>query len=64
MPEKLRRGLFIFFNHLPYFDDFIIFNCEHKKFILELKESLLLMRDQPCLKKIITSALLYVIDRP
>ena len=50
-------------NHSPSYDDFSILTRENKKFLLELKESLLIMRDKPSLNKNITSAPLYLFDK-
>ena len=43
-------------NHSASYDDFSILTRESKKFLLELKESLLIMRDKPSLNRNITSA--------
>ena len=53
----------IFCNHSASYDDFSILTRENKKFLLELKESLLIMRDKPSLNRNITSAPLYLFDR-
>ena len=45
-------------NHSVSYDDFSILMRENKKCLLELKESLLIMIDKPCLNRNITSALL------
>ena len=50
-------------NHSASYDDFSILTCENKRFLLELKESLLIMTDKPSLSKNITSAPLYLFDR-
>ena len=39
----------LFCNHSASYDDFSILTRENKKFLLELKESLLIMRDKPSL---------------
>ena len=49
--------------HSASYDDFKI-TRENKKFPLELKESLLIMRDNPSLNRNITSAPLYLFDKP
>ena len=54
----------LFCNHLASYDDFSILTRENKEFLLELKESLLIMRDKPSLNKSITSAPLYLFARP
>ena len=53
----------LFCNHSASYDDFSILTRENKKFLLELKESLLIMRDKPSLNRNITSAPLYLFDR-
>ena len=49
--------------HSVSYSDFSTAMRESKKFLLELKESLLIMRDKPSLNRIVTSALLYLFDR-
>ena len=51
-------------NHSTSYDKFSILTRENKKFLLELKESLLIMRDKPSLNRNITSAPLYYSTRP
>ena len=51
-------------NHSESYDGFSIQTRENKKFLLELKENLLIMREQPSLNRNITSAPLYLFDRP
>ena len=36
-------------NFLPFFDNFSVLAHENKKYLLEIKESLLIMRDKPSL---------------
>ena len=48
-------------NHFP--SNFSVLTKENKKFLLELKESLLLMRDKPSLNRKIRSAPLYLFDK-
>ena len=43
-------------NHSVSYEDFSIVTCENKKFLLELKESLLIMRDKLSLNRNITLA--------
>ena len=43
-------------NHYPFFQNFSVLTKENKKFLLELKESLLIMRDKPSLNRNIRSA--------
>ena len=47
-------------NHSASHDDFSILTREKKKFLLELKESLLIMRDEPSLTRSTTSVPLYL----
>ena len=54
---------FLFCNHSAFYDDFSILTRENEKFLLELKESLLIMRDKPSLNRNITLAPLYLFDR-
>ena len=51
----------LFCNHSASYDNFSILTHENKKFLLELKESLLIMRDEPSLNRNITSAPLYLV---
>ena len=53
----------LFCNHSASYDDFSILTRENKTFLLELKESLLIMRDKPSSNRNITSAPLYLFDR-
>ena len=50
-------------NHSPSFENFSVLTKENKKFLLELKESLLIMRDKPSLNRSIRSAPLYLFDK-
>ena len=50
-------------NYLPFFGNFSILEYENKKFLLEIKESLLIMRDKRSLNRNIRSAPLYVFDK-
>ena len=62
----LRRKLidhFLFCNHSQYFENFSEITKENRKFVLELKESLLIMKDKPSLNRNIRIALLYLFDR-
>ena len=49
-------------NFLPSFDNFIVLAHENKKYLLEIKESLLIIRDKPSLNRNINSAPLYLLD--
>ena len=53
----------LFCNHSASYDGFSILTCENKKVLLELKESLLIMRDKPSLNRNITLAPLYLFYR-
>ena len=50
-------------NHSPSFENFSILIKENKKLLLELKESLLIMKDKPPLNRNIRSAPLYLFDK-
>ena len=50
-------------NFLPSFDNFSVLTCENKKYLLEIKESLLIMRDKTSLNRNINSAPLYLFDQ-
>ena len=50
-------------NYLPSFDNFSILAHENKKFLLEIKESLLITRDKTSLNRNISSAPLYLFDK-
>ena len=49
-------------NHSLFFENFSVLTKENKKFLLELKESLLI-RDKPSLNRNIRSASLYLFDK-
>ena len=49
-------------NNIPSFDEFTILTYGHHKYILEIKESLLIKRDRPVLNKNISSAKLFLFD--
>ena len=50
-------------NFLPSFDNFSVLAYENKKYLLEIKESLLIMRDKTSLNRNINSAPLYLFDK-
>ena len=50
-------------NHSPSFENFSVLSKENRKFVLELKESLLVMRDKSFLNRNIRYAPLYLFDR-
>ena len=54
---------FLLCNNSASYDDFSILTRENKMFLLELKESLLIMRDKPTLNRNITSAPLNLFDK-
>ena len=49
-------------NNIPSFDEFNILTYGHHKYILEIKESLLIKHDRPVLNKSISSAKLFLFD--
>ena len=49
-------------NNIPSFDEFTILTYGHHKYILEIKESLLIKRDRPVLNKSISLAELFLFD--
>ena len=53
----------LFCNNSPSFENFSVLTKENKKFLLKLKERLLIMRDKPSLNRNIRSALLYLFDK-
>ena len=53
----------LFCNHSASYKNFVILTRENKIFLLELKESLLIMRDKPSLNRNITLAPLHLFDR-
>ena len=57
------RDHFLNFNNLSSFYNFSILAHENKKFLLEIKESLLIVRDKPSLNRNISSAPLYLLDK-
>ena len=50
-------------NHSPSLENISVLIKENKKFLLELKESFLIMRDKPSLNRNIRSAPLYLFDK-
>ena len=57
------RDHLLHYNYLPSFDNFSILAHDNKKLLLEIKETLLLMRDKPSLDRNISSAPLYLFDK-
>ena len=49
--------------HCSYLPSFAILVHENKKVLLEIKESLLIMRDKPSINRNISSAPLYLFDK-
>ena len=60
--ENAIRDHLLNWNNNPYFE-FTILTNENDKFILEIKESLLIKRDRPILNKNIPSAKLFLFDK-
>ena len=54
---------FLICNHSPSVENFNVLTKENKKFLFELKESLLIMTDKPSLNRNIRSAPLYLFDK-
>ena len=50
-------------SHSPSFKSFSVLTKENRKFVLELKEGLLIMRDKLSLNRIFRSVPLYLFDR-
>ena len=57
------RDHLLLYNRSPSFEDFSVLTNENKTFLLEMKESLLIMRDKPFLNRNIRSAPLYLFDK-
>ena len=53
----------LLYNHSSSFENFSVLTKENKKFLLELKESLLIMRDKISFSRNIRSAPLYLFDK-
>ena len=56
-------GPFLLCNHSPFFENFSVLTKKNKKVVLELKQSLLIMRDKPSLNRNTRSTPLYLFDR-
>ena len=50
-------------NVLPLFDNFSVLAHENKKYLLEFKKSLLIMRDKPSLNRNTNSSPFYLFDK-
>jgi len=61
--ESSVRDHLMFCDHSPSFDDFTILAHGSNKFLLEIKESLLIKLNKPELNKNISSAPLYLFDK-
>ena len=61
--ESSIRDHVLFCNHDPSFDDFTILTQGTIKFLLEIKESLLIKRDKPILNKNISFTPLLLFDK-
>ena len=57
------RDQLLFCNHGPLFDDFNILAHRTKKFLLEIKENLLIKRDKLILNKNISSCPMFLFDK-
>ena len=55
--ESAIRNHLLIFNNFPFFDEFTIY-----KYILKIKESLIIKGDRPVLNKNISSAKLFLFD--
>ena len=53
----------LFCNHNPSFNDFTVLAQGTNKFLLEIKESLLIKPDKPILNENISSAILFLFDK-
>ena len=60
--ESSIRDHLLHCDNSPSFDEFTILAHGNKKYLLEIKESLLIKRDQPILNKNISSATLHLFD--
>ena len=52
----------VLYNHSPSFENFSVLIRKNRKFVLELKKSLLIMGDKPSLNRNIKSAPLYLFN--
>ena len=60
--ESAIRDHFLNCNNISPFDEFTILAYGYHKYILEIKESLLIKRDRPVLNKNISSVKLFLLD--
>ena len=49
-------------NYIPTFEDFSVLYHKNKKYLLELKERLLIMRDRPSMNQTVGSSPLYLFE--
>ena len=61
--ECSTRDHLLICNNIPFFDKCIILAYGHNKYILEIKEILLIKRDRSVLNKDINSARLFLLDK-
>ena len=62
LKESAIRDHLLICNNVPSFDEFSILAHGNNRFVLEIKESLLIKRDKPVLNKNISSATLFLFD--
>ena len=60
--EGAIRNHLLNYNNIPVFEEFTILVNANNKFVIEIKESLLIKRDRPTLNKNISSAQLLLFD--
>ena len=60
--ESAIRDHLLICNNVPSFDEFSILAHGNNRFVLEIKESLLIKRDKPVLNKNISSGRLFLFD--
>ena len=61
--DRTVRDHLLLCNHWPSFESFSVLTKENRKFVLELKTGLLIMRDKASLNRNIRSVPLYLFDR-
>ena len=61
--ESSVRDHLLFCNHDPSFDDFTVLVRGTNKFLLEIKENILIKRDKPISNKNISSAPLFLFGK-
>ena len=60
--ESLKRDHLLQCDNNPFFDEFTIAPYRNKKYLLKIKESILIKRNQPVLKKNISSITLHLFN--